>query len=309
MKIDDKKIQNSIKQGVRFLKRNQNLNGSICLNNDKTWDIWDTVHAIIALNEISNNKNTIDKAINHIKNSQRSDYSFFISSLYNKNQYCMETTPLCAYTLEYNNDNVEKIIDFIFKKQKSDGSWDSGIPEIYQKYQNFPSVTGQVVRTLLKLNIKNSKVERAIDWLDKKQLKDGSWGSFFVYYDTPFYPMHVILESYKLMNMENSKKYRRAINYIKRVQNKDGSWYLDRKKREKPSKEHRTSLALYCLLISPLDEDKSTIDKGIKWLLKSQKTDGSWAGGTFVGWPGKKEDIYATSTSILCMKKYLDKKF
>lgn len=297
-------ISNAVIKGLNFLKNNQNLNGSICLDNDKTWDIWDTVHAILALVEFPSYGGTVDKGINFLLSNQRVDNSFHVSSIYNSDQYCMETTPLCVSALKNTNNNVEDIIKFILKKQRSDGCWESGIPEIYEKYQDFPSVTGQVVRTLLKLNIATENVSKAINWLIKKQKDDGSWGTLFVYYDSPFYPMHVILESFKLYGIEDSVSYKKAIDFIKNTQNTNGSWCIDSKDRDKPSLEHRTSLALYSLLINPSDQNLEAIEKGIGWLLEQQKPDGRWNGGYFVGWSGKKEDIYATCISILSLKKY-----
>jgi len=302
---ENKDISKAIFEGLNFLKNNQNSNGSICLNNDKTWDIWETVHAILTSIEFPSYESTVNKAICFLLNSQRADYSFHVSSIYNKDQYCMETTPLCALALKSTNNNVDNVIKFILKKQRSNGCWESGIPEIYKKYQDFPSVTGQVIRTLLKLNIKTDNVSKAIKWLIKKQNDDGSWGSHFVYYDSPFYPLHVILESFYLYGIGDSVNYKNAINFIKNTQNNDGSWcYMDTKDRDKPSPEHRTSLALYSLLINPSDNDLEAIGIGIKWLLKKQKSDGRWYGGYFVGWPGKKEDIYATCISVLSLKKY-----
>ena len=122
-------------------------------------------------------------------------------------------------------------------------------------------------------------------------------------FDNSFFK-NIPKESIKNVFFDDNESFKKAKEFIKKTQNYEGSWCIDKRERDKPSFEHRTSLALYSLLINPSDEDLVSIEKGIKWLIEKQKQDGRWDGGIFVGWPGKKEDIYATSISILSLKKF-----
>ena len=106
----------------------------------------------------------------------------------------------------------------------------------------------------------------------------------------------------KKAGFDNSPSFKNAVKYIIKKQNADGSWGV--KNRNRPSKNLRTSLALNSLIISNSPHNKKRIEKGINWLLNTQKSDGSWDGGMFVGWPGKKEDIFTTTTVIRMLNKY-----
>ena len=160
---------------------------------------------------------------------------------------------------------------------------------------------------LLELKISSDKISKGIEFLIKKQQEDGSWGSNWVYYDTPYYPIHIILLAFKLYKLNESMNYKKAIKYILEKQNKDGSWSLQTTEKPRPSKTLRTALALNSLLVYPEKSYIESIENGFRWILREQKSDGHWDGGYFVNWPGKKEDIYTTSMVIRALNKYQTK--
>ncbi|MFE3846127.1 prenyltransferase/squalene oxidase repeat-containing protein [Thermoplasmatota archaeon] len=306
--IHDIDVEESISKGIEYLVNKQHEDGSVTLADDTTWDVWETVNAILAVHKADKNKNEfIEKAISFLLNAQRTDYSFYVSSKYKKNDYCLETSPTCVLALNIAKKKVNQNVQFILNKQKKDGSWEIGIPDM-KKHRFWPSITGHVLRTLLYLDVSSYQISKGITFLLEKQIADGSWGSSWIYYDTPYYPIHVILQSLNQYGMKDSKNYKKSISFIKKNQKIDGSWCMDTTDKPRPSKSLRTSLALNSLLISPDESNLRLIEKGIKWLALEQESDGHWDGGFFVNWPGKKEDIYATSMAIISLKKYVQYK-
>jgi len=305
MKVKKTTIEESIDKGIKFLLKNQKEDGSVYLENDKRWQVWETANAYLAVYLAEkNNKKFLDKSINFLLEVQRDDGSYSHDVNFKKNHYCIETTSTCLQALSINNENITKGINFIIDKQNPDGSWDIGTPEII-KYRKWPSITGFALNILIDFDRSKTNVIKGIGYILKSQLKDGSCGSKWIYYDTPYYTLYPILSSLEKSGRANSKNYQKAINYIVANQNSNGSWTEETTNKPKPSIALRTSLALYSLLISPNENNKNTIEKGIGYLLNQQEDDGHWNGGFFVNWPNKKEDIYVTSMSINVLVNYL----
>ncbi len=294
----------AIDKGVDYLISNQDKDGSISLNKDARWKVWETANAIITINSANKNKKSfLEKSVNFLSNIQREDGSFYHTISSKKDEYCMETTPVCILALSAAKKDVRKGIEFMLDKQNPDGSWEIGTPEIIKR-RFWPSIAGFVISTLLHLKISSNQISKGIDFLIEKQQEDGSWGSNWVYYDTPYYPMHAILLAFELYGLNKSMNYKKAVNYIFEKQNNDGSWYIETTDKPRPSRALRTTLALNSLLVSPDNSHLESVEKGVKWLLGEQKSDGHWDGGYFVNWPGKKEDIYTTSMAIRALNKY-----
>jgi len=297
-------VTNSLNQGVKFLINNQHEDGSIHLTDETKWQVWETANAILSVYFANKDeKEFLKKATDFLLTYQREDGSFYYTVSFEENRYCMETTAISILALTRTQKDVTKGLEFILNKQNQDGSWDVGIPEI-SKYRNWPSITGFSLKTLLSMSITSDNVIKGVEFLLKNQLNDGSWGSKWIYYDTPYYPIHVILSVLKLTELTKSQNYQKAILFIKKNQNQDGSWENNKIDKPAPSPELRTALALRSLLVSPDKTDVSCIEKGVQWLIRRQRSDGHWEGGYFVGWSGKKEDIYATSTALYALKKF-----
>jgi len=306
MKLKKIDIKKSINKGVKFLIKNQKEDGSLYLNNDTRWQVWETANAYIAVNSTdTKNKNFLDKSIEFLLDNQRDDGSFSHDVNFKKNHYCIETTSVCLHALSINKKDITKGINFIIEKQNSDGSWDIGTPEII-KYRRWPSVTGFALNILIDYYSNKENITKGIEYILNSQLNDGSWGSKWIYYDTSYYTLYPILSSLKKSGHENSPNYNNAIQFIKNNQNSDGSWIENTTDKPKPSICLRTSLALCSLLITPNQNNIYKIEKGIEYLINQQENEGYWDGGYFVNWPNKKEDIYTTSMSINVLTKYLN---
>ncbi|MDG6219718.1 MAG: terpene cyclase/mutase family protein, partial [Candidatus Thermoplasmatota archaeon] len=203
-------LEESIEKGCNYLISQQNEDGSICLDNDRTWDVWETANSYLALfnPEMPKNKN-LEKAINFICKSMRVDGSFFVSSIYRKHDFCMETTPNCILCLYYAKKDYRKSLNFVLDKQFENGHWEIGIPDIY-KYKDFPSVTGFNLNMLLKIGLHGDYTQNALNWVLNNQREDGSWGSHFIYYNSPYYPMCSIMPTLNLLGFSDSINYKKA---------------------------------------------------------------------------------------------------
>ena len=105
----DNKVQNAIDSGVDYLITNQNDDGSISLNNDETFKVWETANTILVVNAIDNNKKVpLEKATNFLLNVQRNDSSFYHAISFEKGYYCMETTPISTLALVLNGHNISE---------------------------------------------------------------------------------------------------------------------------------------------------------------------------------------------------------
>ena len=297
-------VEESINKGVEYLRSKQNEDGSVILNGDTRWPVWETANSIHAVQTADNNKKEfLEKAVNFLLSAQRIDGSFCHTVSNTKDNYCMETTATAVLALATAKKNVDKTVSFMLSKQNQDGSWEIGIPDMF-KHRFWPSITGFVLNSLLHLKISSNQISKGIDFLLEKQQENGSWGSSWIYYDTPYYPTHVILSTLRLYGLADSEAYKKSINFIENKQNMDGSWCMKTADKPRPSRACRTTLALNSLQISPNKLDFKYIERGINWLVKEQESDGHWEGGYFVNWPGKKEDIFATSMAIISLKKY-----
>jgi prenyltransferase beta subunit len=295
-------IKDSISKGIDYLEDNQNKDGSVSLNNDSTFKVWETANTLFVVRASKEDKKSfIDNATNFLLSAQRDDGSFYHTVSFKKDYYCMETTSISIIALSGNKESINKGTFFILDKQTKNGSWEIGTPFI-NKERFFPSISGFALISLMCQNIYNGNISKGIEYIQKSQLEDGSWGNSWIYYDTPYYAIYVNLLALKLYGMEDSDNYKKAIDYIQENQNSDGSW--GGKNTGRPSKSLRTSLALNSLLINPDKENSETIEKGFEWLIKKQSYDGHWEGGYFVNVPDKKEDIFATDMAILALIRY-----
>lgn len=124
-------------------------------------------------------------------------------------------------------------------------------------------------------------IRKAIEFLQKEQEKDGSWfGRWGANY---IYGTWSVLSGLSAVGEDMNKPYiKKAVEWLKRVQNSDGGWGETIKSYDDPSlkaigKSTPSQTAWALLALFSAGEVKSNlIEKGVNFLLKTQKTDGSW---------------------------------
>jgi squalene-hopene/tetraprenyl-beta-curcumene cyclase len=124
---------------------------------------------------------------------------------------------------------VQKALEYVKSQQEPDGSWYGrwGVNYIYG--------TWQVLRGLRAMNVDmtQSWILKARDWLESVQHTDGGWGERCNTYDDPVYkgrgPSTASQTAWAVMGLlafEDTTRpsVQRGIEYLTRTQNADGSW-------------------------------------------------------------------------------------
>ncbi|MCP5003377.1 MAG: squalene--hopene cyclase, partial [Planctomycetes bacterium] len=129
---------------------------------------------------------------------------------------------------------------------------------------------------------------KAIDFLKKEQEEDGSWfGRWGVNY---IYGTWSVLTGLYSIKEDMAKDYvQDAASWLKNVQNSDGGWGETCKSYENAalkaigqSTVSQTSWAVLGLLCTE-ERNSEAVEKGIQYLLKNQKEDGTWDEEEFTG--------------------------
>ena len=130
------------------------------------------------------------------------------------------------------HSQVQKALRFIRERQEWDGSWYGrwGVNYIYG--------TWQVLRGLraLNLDMTQSWILRARDWIEGVQHQDGGWGERCNTYDDPVFkgqgPSTASQTAWAVMGLCSFEEperpsLKRGLDYLVRAQNADGSWTED----------------------------------------------------------------------------------
>ena len=128
-----------------------------------------------------------------------------------------------------NHARVKKALNYVREQQEPDGSWYGrwGVNYIYG--------TWQVLRGLraLNLDMQQSWLLKARDWLESVQHDDGGWGERCNTYDDPVFkgrgPSTASQTAWAVMGLcafddPENPHLKRGIEYLTRTQNPDGSW-------------------------------------------------------------------------------------
>jgi squalene-hopene/tetraprenyl-beta-curcumene cyclase len=147
---------------------------------------------------------------------------------------CADITARILELLGYENwstdhPQIAEALEYIRKQQEPDGSWYGrwGVNYIYG--------TWQTLRGLRALNIdmNQSWLLKARDWLESVQHADGGWGERCNTYDDPVFkgqgPSTASQTAWAVMGLcafddPNRLSVRRGVEYLIRTQNADGSW-------------------------------------------------------------------------------------
>ena len=328
--IDLNRVDDAIQRGVEWLESIQRKDGCI---GGRLWEIWDTANAVLALTSTGIESNAIEPAVNFLLQSQLDNGGFFYECFpasredikNRRDLYCTETTSVALMAIyKYRGRvtlEIKKGLGFLYEKQRECGGWELpflGDPEIVDVRMNyFPSITGYALRAILLIDDKPKKIvlEKALNFIEKTQRKNGSWGRSFAFYNTESYAIRNMVSA--LISMKTlkwpgdmrtkiEKMLNSAISYTKKMQNADGSWSAI----SIASKAIATALSLQALLIAK--GDRNSINLAVDWLLRNQEEKGFWKGGyygrllhPYLGYINEvNNDVFATSEALVALSEY-----
>jgi squalene-hopene/tetraprenyl-beta-curcumene cyclase len=155
---------------------------------------------------------------------------------------------------------------------------------------------------------------RGVDWLLAAQEPDGSWfgrwGANFVYGTGAVVPALVAAGM-----PTDSIPVRRAVRWLEQHQNTDGGWGEDlRSYRDRSlggrgeSTASQTAWALLALIAA--GEDSAAVDRGVTWLVDTQRGDGGWDEDLYTGtgFPGDfyiNYEMYRVVFPLSALGRYL----
>ena len=200
--------------------------------------------------------------------------------------------------------NLKKGLDWVIGMRGKDGGW--GAFDVNNNINilnqlpfgdleamidpSTPDLTGRVLELLgsLGYGTDDAMVRKAVQFIRKTQETDGSWwGRWGVNY---LYGTSIVLAGLDSVGEDMSQSYvKKAVNWLKANQNSDGGWgegcesYRDpAMKCRGESTASQTSWALLTLIAAGEVTSKEVIN-GIKYLLKTQRVDGTWEEKWFTG--------------------------
>src|SRR3974390_1013764 len=197
----------------------------------------------------------------------------------------------------YHDKSVQRAIDWILSMQCKNGGWASFDKDNDKMvFQNIPfadhnamldpatvDITGRVLECLATYgySMKDQPVRRAVEYLKREQEPDGSWfGRWGVNY---IYGTALVLRGLEAVGMDYHEPcVQQAAEWLRMMQNPDGGWgetcgsYDDPNiKGVGPSTASQTAWAVMGLLAAN-DTRSDSLQRGVAYLLKTQRRDGSW---------------------------------
>jgi squalene-hopene/tetraprenyl-beta-curcumene cyclase len=204
----------------------------------------------------------------------------------------------------YQHEVCRRAIDWIFAMQCKNGGWASFDKDNTRMvFENIPfadhnamldpptvDITGRVLEMLAIYGVTKDdpRVKKAIKFILKEQEPDGSWfGRWGVNY---IYGTTLVLRGLQAMGVDNHESYiQQGAEWLRMVQNPDGGWgetcgsYDDPTMRGiGPSTPSQTAWAVMGLLAAG-DTRSDSVQRGILYLIETQRADGSWAEEQYTG--------------------------
>src|ERR1700730_1204907 len=204
----------------------------------------------------------------------------------------------------YQRESVQRAIDWIFSMQCKNGGWASFEKDNDRMvFQHIPfadhnamldpptvDITGRILEMLATYGYdKNHRsVKKALKFIRDEQEADGSWfGRWGVNY---VYGTALVLRGLESMGVDHHEPYiQQAAEWLRMVQNPDGGWGETVGSYDDPtlrgvgeSTPSQTAWAILGLLAVG-DTRSDSVARGIAYLLRTQKEDGSWDEDFFTG--------------------------
>lgn len=201
-------------------------------------------------------------------------------------------------------ENLEKGLRWVLGMQGKDGGWgafdvDNNLWLLNQlpfgdlEAMIDPStadLTGRVLELLgsIGYGLSDDRVKRAVEFLKKDQKENGSWrGRWGVNY---LYGTNNVLSGLKSIGEDMSSPYiRKAVTWMKSIQNPDGGWGESCESYKKCAGEEciestpsQTAWVILALIAAG-EVSSREVMKGVDYLLKYQKADGTWDEEAFTG--------------------------
>ncbi len=197
----------------------------------------------------------------------------------------------------YQHESIQRAIQWVLSMQCKNGgfaSFDKDNDRMVFQYVPFADhnamldpptvdITGRVLEMLAMYGYTQDHpaVKKAIDFIRREQEPDGAWfGRWGVNY---IYGTMLVLRGLEAMGVDNHEPFiQQAAEWIRMVQNPDGGWgescesYDDPALRGVgPSTPSQTAWAIMGLLAAG-DTRSDSVQRGVAYLLKTQRKDGSW---------------------------------
>ncbi len=204
----------------------------------------------------------------------------------------------------YHTKSVERAIEWILSMQCKNGGWASFDKDNDRMvFQQIPfadhnamldpatvDITGRVLECLASYgySLKDKPVRRAVEFIKREQEPDGSWfGRWGVNY---IYGTMLVLRGLEAIGVDYHEPcVQQAAEWLRMMQNPDGGWgescgsYDDpTMKGVGPSTASQTAWAVMGLLAAN-DTRSDSVQRGIAYLLKTQRRDGSWSESLYTG--------------------------
>jgi squalene-hopene/tetraprenyl-beta-curcumene cyclase len=204
----------------------------------------------------------------------------------------------------YQHDSVKRAIEWVFAMQCKSGGWaafDKDNTRFVFNYIPFADhnamldpptadITGRMLEMLAAYGYtrENPRVKRAIEFIKKEQEPDGSWfGRWGCNY---IYGTMLVLRGLDAIGVDNHEpQVQQAAEWLRSIQNPDGGWgetmgsYDDPHLRgQGKSTASQTAWAIMGLLAAG-DTRSDSVARGINYLLRTQRSDGSWFDDYYTG--------------------------
>jgi len=219
-------------------------------------------------------------------------------------QVCLALSRVEHPNGRYQRESVQRAIDWIFSMQCRNGGWasfDKDNDRMVFQYVPFADhnamldpatvdITGRILEMLATYGYDKTHkaVKKAIAFLRKEQEPDGSWfGRWGVNY---IYGTMLVLRGLEAVGVDHHEPYvQQAAEWLRMVQNADGGWGESCDSYDDPNSkgigESTASQTAWAVLglMAANDTRSDSVARGIAYLLRTQKKDGSWDEPFFTG--------------------------